>query len=413
MDKKLTTVLCSDVIGYSKMMGADEVGTLRKLDECRNIIDPLITNHNGRIFNTAGDSVLAEFASPTDAVNFSVEMQKEIFNLRNGMRWRVGLHLGEVWMYGTNLLGDTVNLAARIESGADYGGICMSGTVYNMVSSKLNDYVFESRGAQQFKNIAQPIEIWAVKIPGSELNPNASIVKPNARLRENMDLVKAVINDRAAQGKTLQDAQNLKRDRQFGPATRVLMWRVTRKCGPSLNELLEMSEKNLVPAELKECVVAIFKEYCKGLDSDRLIRISKLLNGNLGEYPSLSLQFLGLAANTNTEAKYQYASIILNDPNSSTIEVKKALENLEEAARKHQIPAMLLLAEHYAQVGDKHNQFKWLWVARGLRDSSAQSLLERLTNSINRNDFQNWKYESEALLDEIKFTTEVSNYKYT
>ena len=133
MDSKQTTILCSDVIGYSKMMGADERGTLIKLDTCRAIIDPLIIEYRGRLFNTAGDSVLMEFADPVDAIKFGVEMQRRIGELKNGMRWRIGVNIGQVYIYGTNLLGDTVNLAARIESQADYGGICMSSNVYEAV----------------------------------------------------------------------------------------------------------------------------------------------------------------------------------------------------------------------------------------------------------------------------------------
>lgn len=412
MEKKLTTILCSDVIGYSKMMGADEVGTLKKLEDCRTIIDPLIAKHNGRIFNTAGDSILSEFSSPSDAVEFAVAMQFSIMKLNSDMRWRVGIHLGEVFSYGDNLLGDTVNIAARIESTADYGGVCMSATVYNFVAPKLKDLMFESRGTQTFKNIDRPVEIWAVKVPGSELNPNAATPKPSARLREDADLVKAVLHDRAAQNRSFDDAINFKRDKNFNAATRILMWRITRKCNPSLNELIEISEKNLVPTELKECVVAIFKEYCLNIDSDRTMRIAKLLRGNLGEFPSLSLKFLASAARTNTDAQLEFATIILDNPHSGTVEIKKAIEHLEEAAKHKRVEAMIRLADYYESIGDQRDAFRWLWVARGLRDSTAQIKLEKLSNKINRADFQTYKYDAEALLDEVKFKNDPGNYKY-
>ncbi|NDF99070.1 MAG: adenylate/guanylate cyclase domain-containing protein, partial [Chitinophagia bacterium] len=121
MDTKLATIICSDVIGYSRLMQADEIGTLKKLDACRAVIDALIIEHRGRLFNTGGDSVLIEFASAVDAVRFGVVMQAAMRGLNNGLRWRVGMHVGEVWIYGTNLMGDAVNLAARTESLADYG----------------------------------------------------------------------------------------------------------------------------------------------------------------------------------------------------------------------------------------------------------------------------------------------------
>lgn len=409
MEKKLTTIFCSDVIGYSRMMGQDEIGTLKKLEQCRAIIDPLIETHHGRIFNTAGDAVLAEFASPADAVDCSVKIQNRIHEIANGMRWRVGLHLGEVYTYGTNLMGDTVNVAARIESTADYGGVCMSEAVKAAVATKL-PYVYETRGTQEFKNIKTPVPIFAVKITGAELNPNA---KPKESIKYSREqLIKSVINDKPAQGKTLQDAQNLKRDGKFNPATRVLMWRITKKCGPSLNELLDMAGKKLVPEELHQVVVAILSEYCKAIDSDRAMVIHKLLEGPLGNHRSLSLQFLKQAAKTNEQAQMEYCEIIMNDPHSSQNEIAYAVEELTAMARRKNMIAMNKLVDYYAFTKDKKNNFIWLWVLRGLYDSQAQNKLQLLTNSISKSDFTSWKLEGESLLDEVKFKNDPSNYKY-
>lgn len=409
MDKKLTTILCSDVIGFSRMMGEDEHLTLQKLDKCRSIIDPAIKNHNGRIFNTAGDAVLAEFPAATDAVKCAYEIQNSIRDLNNGMRWRIGLHLGEVYAYGDNLMGDTVNIAARIESTADYGGVCISSNVFEAVSGKLT-MTIDWRGPQVFKNIKDPIKIYALKIQGAEKNPNV-VSKDSVRYSKEQ-LIKGVQNDRPAIGKTLLDAQNLKRDRQFGPAVRVLMWRVTKKCGPSLNELLDMSTKELVPEELREVVVAILSEYCKGIDSDRAMIIYKLLQGPLGHHRSLSLQFLKQAAKTNPEAQMEYSHTIMTDPHSSQNEIADAVEQLVSMARRKSQPAMLKLTDHYNSVGDKHQQFLWLWVLRGLFEPTAQNKLQLLMNTITKNDFNNWRIEGESLLDEIKFKNDPSNYNY-
>ena len=409
MEKKLTTVLCSDVIGFSRMMGEDEHLTLQKLDKCRSIIDPAIKNYNGRIFNTAGDAVLAEFPAATDAVKCAYEIQNSIRDLNNGMRWRIGLHLGEVYAYGDNLMGDTVNIAARIESTADYGGVCFSSNVFEAVSGKLT-MIIDWRGPQVFKNIKDPIKIYALKIQGAEKNPNA-VAKDTVRYSKEQ-LIKSVQNDKPAQGKTLQDAQNLKRDRQFGPAVRVLMWRVTKKCGPSLNELLDMSKKELVPEELREVTVAILSEYCKGIDSDRAMIIHKLLQGPLGYHRSLSLQFLKQAAKTNPEAQMEYSHTIMTDPHSSQNEIADAVEQLVAMARRKSQPAMLKLTDHYNNVGDKHQQFLWLWVLRGLFEPSAQNKLQLLMNTISKTEFTNWKIEGESLLDEIKFKNDPGNYGY-
>lgn len=409
MDKKLTTILCSDVIGYSRMMGEDEQGTLHKLEQCRNIIDPAIQHYHGRIFNTAGDAVLAEFASATDAVLCSVEIQNKIRDLGNGMRWRMGLHLGEVYAYGDNLMGDTVNIAARIESTADLGGVCFSSQVFDAISGKVTMDI-EWRGPQTFKNIKDSIKIYAAKIQGAQKNPN--IVHKETVKYSKEQLIKTVIGDKPAQGKTLQDAQNLKRDRQFGPATRVLMWRITRKCGPSLDELLDMSSKELVPVELRHVVVAILSEYCKGIDSDRAMIIHKLLQGPLGVHRSLSLQFLRQAAKTNALAQMEYSAYIISDPHSSPGEIASAVEQLEDMARRKHIEAMLKLVEYYELSENKHQQFVWLWVLRGLFEPSAQTRLQILSNKVSKNDFTNWKIEGESLLDEVKFKNDPGNYKY-
>lgn len=409
MDKKLTTILCSDVIGYSRMMGENEHLTLQKLDQCRQIIDPSIEKYNGRIFNTAGDAVLAEFSSPTDAVKCAVDIQNSINRLDTDMRWRIGLHLGEVYAYGDNLMGDTVNIAARIESTADLGGVCFSSQVFDAISGKVTMDI-EWRGPQSFKNIKDPIKIYAVKIAGAQKNPN--VVHKETVKYSKEQLIKSVINDKPAIGKTLQDAQNLKRDRQFGPAVRVLMWRITKKCGASLNELLDMSQKELVPVELRHVAVVILSEYCKGVDSDRAMLIYKLLQGPLGVHRSLGLQFLKQAAKTNPEAQLEYSSTIMEDPHSSQNEITDAVEQLVTMARRKSQPAMLKLCDYYNKVGDKHQQFLWLWVLRGLFEPSAQNKLQLLMNTISKTDFTNWKIEGESLLDEIKFKNDPGNYGY-
>lgn len=410
MDKKLTTIFCSDVIGFSKMMGEDEQGTLQKLDQCRSIIDSTIKNFNGRIFNTAGDAVLAEFPAATDAVKCAYQIQNSIRNLDNKMRWRIGLHLGEVYSYGDNLMGDAVNIAARIESTADYGGVCLSTNVFDAVSGKISDINIEWRGPQVFKNIKDPIKIYALKIAGSQKNPNA-VGKDTVRYSKEQ-LIKSVQNDKPAQGKTLLDAQNLKRDKQFGPATRVLMWRVTKKCGPSLNELLDLSSKDLVPEELREVVVAILSEYCKSIDSDRALLIHKLLQGPLGTHRSLSLQFLKQAAKTNLDAQLDFCQTIMEDSHSSQNEIEDAVDQLLSMARRKNIPAMTKLSDYYNKTGNKHKQFLWLWVQRGLFEPTAQNKLQLLMNTISKTDFTNWKIEGESLLDEIKFKNDPSNYGY-
>src|SRR5436190_7840576 len=149
-------------------MAGDEVGTLTRLKACRTIIDELIASHRGRIFNTAGDSVVADFASPVDAVQCAVAVQAAIATENAGgtadepMQFRVGVHVGDVMVDGENLLGDSVNIAARVEALAEPGLICVSAAGRDQVGNKL-PLGFDDLGEQQVKNIVQPIRVYRVK----------------------------------------------------------------------------------------------------------------------------------------------------------------------------------------------------------------------------------------------------------
>jgi class 3 adenylate cyclase len=137
VERKLAAIFAADIAGYSRLMASDEVGTLARLKACRAIIDGLIASHRGRIFNTAGDSVVADFASAVDAVQCAVAVQAAIATENTGgtadddepMQFRIGVHVGDVMVDGHNLLGDGVNLAARLEALAEPGAICVSAVV--------------------------------------------------------------------------------------------------------------------------------------------------------------------------------------------------------------------------------------------------------------------------------------------
>ncbi|HJY80556.1 MAG TPA: adenylate/guanylate cyclase domain-containing protein, partial [Candidatus Binatia bacterium] len=143
MERKLTAILSADVKGYSRLMGEDEVGTLRTLTAYRQLIDARIAQHRGRIVGTAGDSVLAEFASVVDAVQCAVEIQTTLQSANTAlppeqrMEFRIGINLGDVMVEGETIYGDGVNIAARLESLAEPGGIFLSGTVYDQIENKL------------------------------------------------------------------------------------------------------------------------------------------------------------------------------------------------------------------------------------------------------------------------------------
>src|SRR5215469_1498633 len=170
MERKLTAILCADVYGYSRLMGEDEEATLQTLSAYRKILDSLIEKHRGRFVNSAGDSVLAEFTSVVEAVNCAVEIQNALRAENAGlaaerrMAFRIGVNSGDVIVEGEQIYGDGVNVAARLESLPDAGGICISGTVYEQVGDKLA-LSYEDRGEQTVKNIARPVHVWRI-VPG-------------------------------------------------------------------------------------------------------------------------------------------------------------------------------------------------------------------------------------------------------
>jgi TolB-like protein/class 3 adenylate cyclase/Tfp pilus assembly protein PilF len=173
VERKLAAIFAADVVGYSHLMQLDEMRTLRALRASRTIVDRLIAEHRGRIFTTAGDSVLADFPSAVDAVECALEVQQAIAEENaqrpegERLRFRIGVHLGDVIVDGDNLLGDGVNIAARLQTLAEPGGIYVSAAVRDQIGTKL-PAAFIDRGDQRLKNMAQPLRAFEIVEPGAE-----------------------------------------------------------------------------------------------------------------------------------------------------------------------------------------------------------------------------------------------------
>jgi adenylate cyclase len=166
--RRLAAILAADVVGYSRLMGADEEGTLERLKALRHeLIDPNIAKHHGRMIKTTGDGLLVEFASVVDAVRCAAEVQQAVPGWNGGImtdrriELRIGINLGDVIADGDDLYGDGVNIAARIEALADAGGVFVSGTVYDQVRDRL-PFGFQDIGEQQVKNITRPVRVYRV-----------------------------------------------------------------------------------------------------------------------------------------------------------------------------------------------------------------------------------------------------------
>jgi TolB-like protein/class 3 adenylate cyclase/Flp pilus assembly protein TadD len=184
--RKLTAILSADVEGYSRLMGEDEDATIRTLTAYRDLMSTLIQKHRGRVVDSPGDNLLAEFLSVVDAVRCAVETQEEL-RVRNAelpenrrMEFRIGVNLGDVVEEGERIYGDGVNITARVEGLAESGGICISGTVYDSIKNKLS-LGYESIGEHTVKNIKEPIRVYRMRIGPEAATPVVSEEKAGPR----------------------------------------------------------------------------------------------------------------------------------------------------------------------------------------------------------------------------------------
>jgi TolB-like protein/class 3 adenylate cyclase len=165
--RRLAAIVAADVAGYSRLMGLDEVGTARTLREHRKVTDALVAKHGGRLVKTTGDGVLLEFPSVVDAVECAAAVQAVMAERNEGipqdrrMLFRIGINLGDILIEGDDILGDGVNVAARLEGIAEPGGICISSSAYEQVRGKVNSE-FTDLGEHSLKNISRPVRAYAV-----------------------------------------------------------------------------------------------------------------------------------------------------------------------------------------------------------------------------------------------------------
>src|SRR5271165_6919266 len=167
LERKLATILSADVAEFSRLMGEDEEQTLRTFRGHKEVFESLVAMHRGRIFNTAGDAILAEFGSAVEAVRCATDIQAAL-RTRNDqlppsrqVRFRIGINLGDVMVQGQDLMGDGVNVAARIQTAAEPGGICISGSVHDQITNKLS-LSYQSLGEMNFKNIQTPVRTFSI-----------------------------------------------------------------------------------------------------------------------------------------------------------------------------------------------------------------------------------------------------------
>jgi class 3 adenylate cyclase len=184
LERKLSTILSADVAEFSRLMSEDEEQTLRTFRGHKQVFESLVALHRGRVFNTAGDAILAEFGSAVEAVRCATDIQAAL-RTRNDqlqpsrqVRFRIGVNLGDVMVQGQDLLGDGVNVAARLQTAAEPGGICISGSVHDQIRNKLS-LTFQSLGERSYKNIQQPVRTFSI----TEAEGSGALPSPKPRAR--------------------------------------------------------------------------------------------------------------------------------------------------------------------------------------------------------------------------------------
>ena len=179
VERRLAAILAADVVGYSRLMGRDEEGTLARLKDCRRaLVDPKIAEHRGRIVKTTGDGMLVEFASAVDAVRCALDIQRAMAQANGAvpedqrLAFRVGIHVGDIIIDDDDIFGDGVNIAARLESIAEPGGICISDDSHRQVRGKI-EVAWDDMGPQSLKNIAEPLRAWRPLLNDGAAAPRA------------------------------------------------------------------------------------------------------------------------------------------------------------------------------------------------------------------------------------------------
>lgn len=213
--RKLATVLAADVANYSAMVAASEEETIRALQIARRTFSRFITNHNGRIANTAGDSILAVFESPVEAVRCAVEVQLALQDKKGTtkqskippVRFRIGVHLGDILLDGYDVLGDAVNIAARLEAASQPGKVCMSATIRDQIGNRFDDYAIRDLGEKSLKNIPNPIRVYELL---SEKSTSPIERRRDLHFRRIMVMIAAVFIVIGAVGLGIMAAQSLK-----------------------------------------------------------------------------------------------------------------------------------------------------------------------------------------------------------
>lgn len=452
MERKLTTILFASVEGYRQLLDIDEDRAIDLVHEFKEIYTKILDDYRGRVVSKTANEVMFEFQSPVNAAKFGILCQTTLHERHPGLPnehallVRMAINVGDVIFDGNDLMGSAINLANQIGRIADPGGIWVSGIVHNEIYNKVGEYAFTDLGEKTVEMIRMPVRVYALDLPGAvhaaeraekrhpEINnlvkppresapvglpaepPGGSARHPQvatAGSRTNRELIAAVMRDREAATISVTSAHRILITGNFELAARVFMARVVRKKDfSSMVELLGMARNKTIPDLLRPEAGAVFESYSESLLSHKnMAAVGQLFSdGQFGaDQRKVAFTIWRIAARKDIGAMRLLGCSLLEQPQPTEEQTNEALSLLEQAARRQDAKAALRLGAYFANPlllsQHKTEAFQWFWLARHLKESTAQAELEMLAKTIRKDEFPSMKIIADALVEEVEWNS--------
>lgn len=453
MERKLTTILFASVDGYRQLLDIDEDRAIELVHEFKEVYTKVLDDYRGRVVSKTANEALFEFQSPVNAAKFGILCQQTLHkrNLsaptERMLRARMAINVGDVIFDGNDLMGSAINLANQIGRIADPGGIWVSGIVHSEIYNKVGECAFTDLGEKSIEMIRMPVRIFALELPGVvhsieriatpphepsttlKLAPEPSPTDWASELRSktpsrpespapegpksNRDLLASVMRDREAATISVTSAHRILITGNLELAARVFMARVVRKKDFSaMVELLGMARAKTIPDRLRPEAGAVFESHTESLLSHKnMALVGQLFADGLfgADKRKVALTIWRIAARKDIGAMSLLGRSLLEQPQPTEEQTTEALALLEQAARRKDAKSALQLGAFYANPlilsQHKTEAFQWYWLARHLKDSTAQAELELLAKTIRKDEFPSMKIIADALIEEVEWNS--------
>ena len=452
MERKLTTILFASVDGYRQLLDIDEDRAIDLVHEFKEVYTKVLDDYRGRVVSKTANEVMFEFQSPVNATKFGMLCQKTLHERNRDLPTeqpllvRMAINVGDVIFDGNDLMGSAINLANQIGRIADPGGIWVSSIVHNEIYNKVGECAFNDLGDNSLEMVRMPVRIYALDLPGvvrateraakplrepsrplygapepapMGLPPESS--SPAARQTQpsavgpltNRELIALVMRDREAATISVTSAHRILITGNFELAARVFIARVVRKKDfSSMVELLGMARNKTIPDRLRPEAGAVFESYSESLLSHKnMALVGQLFADGLfgADKRKVALTIWRIAARKDIGAMSLLGRSLLEQPQPTEEQTTEALALLEQAARRKDAKSALQLGAFYANPlilsQHKTEAFQWYWLARHLKDSTAQAELELLAKTIRKDEFPSMKIIADALIEEVEWNS--------